>query len=78
LVEDGKNGFLFEPGNAHDLTEKIEYLHKDPNKILEMGKYARKCAEKKYISEKHYSRLIAIYKKAIDQKRDLQNNEKDY
>lgn len=72
LIEDGKNGLLFEPGNAHDLTEKIEYLYKNPDKALEMGEYAHKCAEKKYNQEAHYSRLTSIYGSAIAGKKIIE------
>ena len=60
VVEDGKNGFLFEPGNAYDLTEKMEYASSNPDMALQMGKYAYKCAKEKYGPEKHYDRLMVI------------------
>lgn len=67
LVEDGKSGLLFEPGNPDDLAEKISYLYENPDKALEMGEYARKCVEEKYNEENHYNRLMEIYKRAIEQ-----------
>lgn len=66
LIEDGKNGLLFKPGNPDDLAEKINYLYNNPDKAIEMGKYAHKCLEEKYSAEKHYMRLMDIYKKAIE------------
>ena len=61
-----KYGFRFS-SSEDDLAKKISYLYENPDKGLEMGKYARKCVEKKYSPEKHYSRLMEIYKKAIEQ-----------
>jgi len=42
LIEDGKDGLLFESSNNEDLAEKINYLLKNSNKIIEMGKNAKK------------------------------------
>ncbi len=64
LVEEGKNGLLFSPGNVDDLAEKISYLYKNPDKAVRMGKYARNCVEKKYNPERHYATLLEIYKRA--------------
>ena len=64
MVIDGETGLLFEPGNHKDLREKINYLHNNPSKIVDMGKNARKKVEEKYNNNLHYKRLIEIYEKA--------------
>ncbi|MCK4829038.1 glycosyltransferase, partial [bacterium] len=47
LIKDHETGLLFEPGNADDLRSKIEYMISHPDKVIEMGKNARKFVEQK-------------------------------
>lgn len=61
IIEDGKDGLLFEPNNSEDLTEKINYLLKNPSKVIEMGKNARKKVEQKYNDEIYYQKLMKLY-----------------
>ncbi len=64
-VRDGETGFLFEPGNADDLRNKIKDLISDPARAFQMGKNAQLAAEKEYDPEIFYQRLIEVYNKAI-------------
>ncbi len=66
LVIDGKTGFTFESGNAQDLREKINYLLANPKMVIEMGRNAREFVEKNFSSEKHYKKLMRIYRAAIE------------
>jgi len=58
IVEDGKIGFLFEPGNYKDLAEKISILITNKELREEMGREARRKVEREYswdiIMEKYY------------------------
>jgi glycosyltransferase involved in cell wall biosynthesis len=66
LIEDGITGFIFEPGNAEDLEEKMEsFLGKSKNTILDMGIAARKKVEQQFSAEAHYRQLMALYNKAL-------------
>ena len=65
IVEDGVTGLLFEPGNAADLVEKIDYLWDNPKKATEMGKAGRKKAKALYSEDIVYHKLMEIYEKAI-------------
>lgn len=69
LVKDGITGLTFEPGNPRDLRNKIQVLVKDPDKIIEMGKNARKFVETKFNPEIHYQELIKIYNTAIGKRK---------
>lgn len=40
LIEDGKNGFFFEEGNASDLAKKICTILEDPKLSKQMGQYS--------------------------------------
>ena len=61
IVEDGKTGLLFEPGNTRDLVEKIRYLWDRPALCQEMGQAGRRKALDEYGEERHYERLLEIY-----------------
>ena len=66
MVEEGLNGYLFEPGNADDLKDKLELMLSKPKKDIEqMGKAARDKVEKEYNAELHYERLMKVYNKAL-------------
>ena len=66
MIEDGSNGYLFEPGNAADLEAKLElFLNLPEQKVLEMGKAARKKVENEYNAETHYERLISVYRNVM-------------
>ncbi len=63
LVKDKKTGFTFEPGNVGDLREKIKTFISMPlAEIQNMGKAARRLVEEEFNSEKHYEKLIEIYR----------------
>lgn len=64
LVVDGETGLLFEPGNAEDLRNKIEYLLSNPGLTKKMGKKARARAESTYGAAEHYRQLLATYERA--------------
>lgn len=68
LVEDGRTGLLFEPGNAEDLAEKIKWAYEHKDEMKQMGMNARREYEEKYTAEKNYKILIDIYKQAIEEK----------
>jgi len=65
IVEDGKTGLLFEPGNAKELAEKIRYLWERPSLCLKMGEAGREKALREYSPERYYEQLLDCYKKAI-------------
>ncbi|MFH1957599.1 MAG: glycosyltransferase family 4 protein [bacterium] len=66
LVKDADTGYTFEAGNAGDLREKIMDLISSPEKIVQMGKNARKFVEEKFNAEKHYKELMRLYQLAIE------------
>lgn len=65
LIQGKQTGLTFEAGCVEDLREKIKYLLVNQDKIIEMGKNARKFVEENFNSEKHYQDLMKIYQKAI-------------
>ncbi|GGF24588.1 hypothetical protein GCM10011399_17610 [Subtercola lobariae] len=57
LVKDGQNGFLFEPGDAQQLADKLEYLLRLPQDELD----AFKRASLKYIEAHDLQRTIRTF-----------------
>lgn len=59
LIECGKNGELFEAGNASDLEEKIKNILKTTESL---EKYTQGCKEARYeTTVSYYQKLIQIY-----------------
>ena len=67
LVEDGRTGLLFEPGNPEDLAVKMKWMTENEDACLEMGKNARKVFEEKYTAERNFDILMRIYQKVLDE-----------
>ncbi len=66
FVIDGKNGLLFNPGDAKDLSAKATYLFSHDQERLEMGKNANKIYQERFNKERNYHVLIDIYVKTIN------------
>ncbi|MFA5413797.1 MAG: glycosyltransferase family 4 protein [Patescibacteria group bacterium] len=63
IIFDGENGFLAEPGNAHDLREKIQRLFGDNELCERMGRRAREMVIEKNSPEEHYKKIMKVYEK---------------
>lgn len=68
LVRDNQTGLTFEMGNSDDLSSKINYLIQNPEAAVQMGEYARDYVKKELSPEKHYEKLMKIYKELISSK----------
>lgn len=65
LVEHGRTGLLFRPGNAHDLVAKAQEMMRDPRTGGEWRLASRREFEEKYTSERNYAALIGVYEDAL-------------
>lgn len=65
IVTEGETGILFEPGNAADLAEKLQWAGKHPVEMQQMGDRARKDYEAKYTAARNYELLMDVYDQAI-------------
>lgn len=65
IVDDGRTGFHFTPGDGQDLAAKVEWAWNNRDRMREMGQEARREYENKYTEEKNYPRLMEIYQHAI-------------
>ncbi len=57
LIEEGKNGFLYTPGNIEELSSKIEYFLKNKKHIAKFGSNAYQSITK-IISKENYGKKI--------------------
>jgi glycosyltransferase involved in cell wall biosynthesis len=65
LVEHGRTGLLFRPGDAEDLAAKLEWFLSHPRQARAMRREARAEFEAKYTAERNYPILMEIYERAI-------------
>ncbi|HEX7643157.1 MAG TPA: glycosyltransferase [Burkholderiaceae bacterium] len=65
LIEDGKTGLLFAPGDAHELSYKIEWAADHPEEMVRMGQEAYRRYLEKYTPQRNYVMLREIYDNAI-------------
>jgi glycosyltransferase involved in cell wall biosynthesis len=65
IVEDGKTGFLFDPGNDEQLAQLLIQLHRNP--MLEMVSGASKWVRENHDFDKSIDRLEEVYRHAKTQ-----------
>ena len=61
MIEDGKTGFLFDPGDVQKLAEKILVLLKDKNLRDKMGEEAKNVAKQRWNSDVIAKKTINTY-----------------
>jgi glycosyltransferase involved in cell wall biosynthesis len=64
IIEDGRTGVLFRPGEASDLRAKVLALTRDPGKLAGMRRQARAEFERSYSPSVSYPPLLDCYKRA--------------
>ncbi len=69
LISDGENGYLYEPGNAVELADKIEYIVRHPEEKRRIEDRAKKMARQKFNSTFANEQIREIYKELLDEKR---------
>ena len=65
IVDDGKNGMLFAPGNPEALLARVRHLWLQPALLEALGKGARMEFEQKYTEGTNYRQLVTIYQEAL-------------
>ena len=66
FIDDGVNGFLFEPGNADDLADKIKYVISHPEKAKSAAEELHKKVKKYCNCEEYFARLRGIYEELLE------------
>lgn len=64
IVEHGRTGLLFSPGDADDLAAQVAWAWSHRDEVAAMGNEARHEYEQKYTAECNYRRLMEIYAQA--------------
>lgn len=64
MVEEGRTGLLFTPGDDEDLAARLAWAFEHPRALAEMGRNARREFEAKYTAPRNYELLMAIYRMA--------------
>ncbi len=59
-IQDGFNGFLYEPRDHKGLARKIKYLHDNPTLMKEMGMNGKKWAMKTFTQERYKKEITRI------------------
>jgi glycosyltransferase involved in cell wall biosynthesis len=65
IIEDGRTGLLFEPGNARDLAAKMRWALEHPQEMERMGQAAREVHARLYSVQVNYRQLVDIYEDAL-------------
>jgi glycosyltransferase involved in cell wall biosynthesis len=68
IVDHGRTGLHFRPGDPEDLAAKVEWLLAHPNELARMRKEARAEYEAKYTAEENYAQLMAIYHEVLSKR----------
>jgi glycosyltransferase involved in cell wall biosynthesis len=65
LIEEGKTGLHFRPGDVADLVTKVRWAVDHPAAMAQMGLAARAEYEKKFSAARNYDLLIDTYHQAL-------------
>ena len=69
LVEHGRTGLKFRPGDPEDLVAQVEWALSHPAELHSMREEARAEFEAKYTAERNYRMLMEIYEAALERKK---------
>jgi glycosyltransferase involved in cell wall biosynthesis len=58
LIQEGRNGLLFEPGSARDLARRIAWAGAFPEKMRQMGEWAQADYTARFGADWTYQRLF--------------------
>ena len=65
IVDDGRTGLHFTPGDPSDLADKVQWAWSHPKETSTMGFAARAEFEAKYSAERNFGMLTDIYESVI-------------
>lgn len=70
LVDDGVDGFLYEPGDTDDLAAKMQKLWDDPELCKQFGKAARAKAATRFSHQANFEQTIDVYEAVLTATRE--------
>ena len=65
LIEDNKNGYIYQYNDINELSEKMNKLFKDKKIVDRFSKESKKLAKEKYSRDNYYNELMKIYDKIV-------------
>jgi glycosyltransferase involved in cell wall biosynthesis len=65
IVDDGRTGLLFNPGDAQDLAARVQQISQDKSRLAHLRLAARKEFAEKFTAASNYRRLMMIYQRAL-------------
>ncbi len=65
LVEQGRTGLHFAPGNGSELAEQVRWAQSHPEQLAAMRQQSRLEFTQKYTGPQNYSELMAIYQRVL-------------
>ncbi len=69
MLQDGQEGYLFTPGRARELADRVNRIMKDDARRAGMRQAARRTFQERYSIELSYAKLMEIYQRAADMAR---------
>jgi glycosyltransferase involved in cell wall biosynthesis len=69
IVEHGRTGLEFRPGDPEDLVTQVEWALSHPAELRRMRDEVRAEFEAKYTAERNYRALMEIYEAALERKK---------
>jgi glycosyltransferase involved in cell wall biosynthesis len=65
MIEDGKNGFLVQPFNSRELSDRVVYFLEHPSAASEMAFLARKIIEERFDWRLIVKKVLKVYDEAL-------------
>ena len=65
IVDHGRTGFQYRPGDSRDLAKVMDYVSENPALVAGMRTEARREYELKYTPERNYDLMLSAYNRAI-------------
>jgi glycosyltransferase involved in cell wall biosynthesis len=65
IVDNGRTGLHFAPGDPEDLAQKVHWAWAHTEEMAAMGRAARAEYEAKYTADRNYEMLMEIYERVI-------------
>jgi glycosyltransferase involved in cell wall biosynthesis len=65
MIEDGKNGFLVQPFNSRELSDRVLYFLEHPSAASEMAFLARKIIEERFDWRLIVKKVLKVYDEAL-------------
>jgi glycosyltransferase involved in cell wall biosynthesis len=69
IVQDGRTGLQFKPGDPIDLAEKVRGMLANPLTLPRMRRAARQEFEQRFTADVNYRSLMMIYERAVSSRR---------